>query len=206
MRKGRPPKICDDAVFEAASRAIAARGPAELTLADIAAEAGLTAGALVQRFGSKRALLLKLMERFSGSAPAMFAALRSEAKSPLAAIRAYARCMAGMAKNADELARAIAWLHQDIADPEFRAHLKVNARGVRSEISKLLREAIIAREISPDINVPSLAASIEAMATGALFSWAVHQEGAAANFMARRVEALLSPHLTGARRGRSSPR
>jgi hypothetical protein len=35
----------------------AARRPAELTLGAIAAEAGVTAGALVQRFGSKRELL-----------------------------------------------------------------------------------------------------------------------------------------------------
>ena len=44
-------------VFAAVVRVMLRVGPADLTLGAIAAEAGLTAGALVQRFGSKRALL-----------------------------------------------------------------------------------------------------------------------------------------------------
>ena len=45
-------------MFAALVRVMLRRGPAELTLREIAAEAGVTAGALVQRFGSKRKLLL----------------------------------------------------------------------------------------------------------------------------------------------------
>ena len=51
-------KAEDADVFAALVRVMKHRGPAELTLRAIAAEAGVTAGALVQRFGSKRALLL----------------------------------------------------------------------------------------------------------------------------------------------------
>ena len=62
-------------------------GPRELTLAMIADEAGLTAGALVQRFGSRRALLLALSERFADSTTAqLFAGLRASSASPLAAL------------------------------------------------------------------------------------------------------------------------
>ena len=46
----RPRKASDAEVFAAASRVMSRLGPAQVTLADIAAEAGLTAGALVQRF------------------------------------------------------------------------------------------------------------------------------------------------------------
>ena len=45
-------------VFAAMVRVMMRVGPAELTLGAIAAEAGITAGALVQRFGSKRELML----------------------------------------------------------------------------------------------------------------------------------------------------
>ena len=41
-------------MFAAMGRVMRRVGPAELTLGAIAAEAGVTAGALVQRFGSKR--------------------------------------------------------------------------------------------------------------------------------------------------------
>ncbi len=50
--------MMDADVFAALVRVMHRRGPAELTLREIAAEAGVTAGALVQRFGSMRAMLL----------------------------------------------------------------------------------------------------------------------------------------------------
>jgi AcrR family transcriptional regulator len=198
MPRGRPKKLNDDAVLAAAMRAMARRGPAELTLADIAEEAGLTAGALVQRFGSKRALLLRLMEDYSGSSAAMFAALRADAASPLEAIRAYGRCMAQMAASPEALARSIAWLHQDLVDPEFRVHLLAQARGVRKELARLVTEAIESGELPAHVEARALAAAIESMVSGALFGWAVHQEGKAETFMARQLDALIAP-LTDAR-------
>jgi len=54
----RPRKAENADVFAALVRVMHRRGPAELTLREIASEAGVTAGALVQRFGSKRAMLL----------------------------------------------------------------------------------------------------------------------------------------------------
>jgi len=53
----RPRLASDEDILMAAFRAIARLGPARLTLADVAREAGVSAAALVQRFGSKRALL-----------------------------------------------------------------------------------------------------------------------------------------------------
>ena len=51
-------KAEDADVFAAMSRLMQRVGPDELTLVAIAAEAGITAGALVQRFGSRRELML----------------------------------------------------------------------------------------------------------------------------------------------------
>jgi AcrR family transcriptional regulator len=51
-------KVEDADVFAAMGRVMRRVGPAELTLRAIAKEAGVTAGALVQRFGSKRELIL----------------------------------------------------------------------------------------------------------------------------------------------------
>src|SRR5688500_20325968 len=106
----RPRKASDDEIFRAAYQVMQRLGPTELTLADIAAEAGLTAGALVQRFGSKRDLLLKLSERFSEGTTEMFAQLRRGHRSPLAALRAYAECMAGMAATPAALIRNLSYL------------------------------------------------------------------------------------------------
>src|SRR5215470_2499334 len=103
-------KVSDEQVYAAAHRAMTRQGPHELTLAHIADEAGLTPGLLVQRFGSKRALLLKLSEQFALSAPAVFAALREKHRKPLATIRAYAECMANLASSPDALSRNLAYL------------------------------------------------------------------------------------------------
>ena len=126
----------------AAQRAMSKVGPGELTLAHIATEAGITAGLLVQRFGSKRDLLLKLSEQFSGGTSEMFAELRRGHRSPLATLRAYSDCMAHMAASPAAFARNFAYLQIDLTDPDFRRHLGKHARATRLELQKLIKEAI----------------------------------------------------------------
>jgi len=112
-------------------------GPGELTLAGIAKEAGVTAGLLVQRFGSKRDLLLSLSEQFSGGTAEMFAELRKGHRSPLATLRAYSDCMAHMAATPASFARNFAYLQIDLTDPDFRKHIMKHAKASREELEKL---------------------------------------------------------------------
>ena len=126
-------KVTDDEVFGAVQRAMTRRGPHELTLADIATEAGVTPGLLVQRFGSKRGLLLAVSARFAGSAGSLFEGLRGAHGRPLATLRAYAACMAGLASTPEALSRNLAYLQIDLTDAAFRAHLVKNARATRRE-------------------------------------------------------------------------
>src|SRR5215204_3434205 len=151
------PKVTDDEIFAAAQRAMTRRGPHELTLADIAREAGISAGRLVQRFGSKRGLLLTIAGRFAGSARPMFAGLRSAHPSPLAALRAYGACMAGLAATPEALSRNLAYLQIDLTDPDFRAHLVANARATRRQIEALLRSAAREGALKADVDTRRLA-------------------------------------------------
>lgn len=202
---GRPQKVSDDDVFAAAQRAMSRRGPHELTLADIAAEAGVTAGRLVQRFGSKRALMVALSERFAGGAAAIFAGLRAAHRSPLATVRAYAVCMADLAPTPEALLRNLAYLHDDLADDVLHRHLLENARETRREIENLLSAAVDAGELDRKTDTRSLARTVEAMIGGSLMSWATHREGKAASWIARDLEAVLAPWLGSAgRKGRIS--
>lgn len=191
----RRQKVTDDQIFAAAQRAMQQHGPHELTLAHIAAEAGVTAGLLVQRFGGKRELLLKLSDAFAGSAPAVFEQLRTAHPEPLAAIRAYAACMAGLASSPDALARNLAWLHVDLTDEAFRANLAANARATRKEIESLLREAVATGELRKDVDPRSLARTIETVVTGSLMAWACYRQGTAAAWLRRDLEDVLAPHL-----------
>jgi AcrR family transcriptional regulator len=191
----RPRKVTDDDVFMAASRVMSRVGPNELTLGQIAAEAGVTAGLLVQRFGSKRELMLKLSERFSAGTGEMFAQLRHGHRSPLAVLRAYAECMAGMADTPAAFMRSLSYLQIDLTDPDFRKHFTNSARATRAELQKLIREAINAGELSSATNPKQLARSIEAVIGGSMLSWAQYQEGSAAKWVRDDVNAILKPYL-----------
>jgi AcrR family transcriptional regulator len=202
----RPRKASDDDVFAATGRAMRRLGPAQLTLADIAEEAGLTAGALVQRFGSKRALLLALMEQFAGSASSTFAALRGAGGSPLATLYAYGECMAQMGETPDALAHNLSWLQQDLADPDFRRYLLAHARDSRREIQKLVDAAIATGELAKRVRAADLARAIEVTVGGSLMAWAVHQEGTASTWIRHDLEMLLEPHTNPRHRRRARVR
>jgi AcrR family transcriptional regulator len=191
----RPRKVSDDEIFLAAQRVMSRRGPKELTLADIAAEAGVTAGRLVQRFGGKRELLLALSSRFAGGSAAIFAGLRRAHPSPLAALRAYAAGMANLAATPDALARNLAYLQIDLTDPAFRGHLVANARGNRRELEATVRAAIRAGELAAGTPVKRLARTIETTLGGSLMTWACYQEGPAARWLRQDLDAVLEPHL-----------
>lgn len=191
----RPRKASDDDVFNAAYTVMQRVGPGDLTLAGIAEEAGVTAGALVQRFGSKRGLLLKLSERFAGGSAEMFAALRRSHRSPLAAIRAYADCMAAMAATPAALIRNLSYLQLDLADDDLRKNLMISARGTRRELQKLVREAIAAKELTAATNARQLARTIEAVIGGSMLAWAYYQEGTAAKWIRDDLNAILRPYL-----------
>lgn len=192
---GRPQKVTDDDIYLAAQRAMSRVGPGELTLAHIASEAGVTAGLLVQRFGSKRDLLLSLSEKFSGGTRNMFDELRKGHRSPLAALRAYSDCMAHMASTPAAFARNFAYLQIDLTDPDFRKHIAKHAAASRVELQKLVREAIAAKELKPDTNAKQLARTIEAVIGGSMLSWAFYQEGTARKWMRHDLDAVLKPYI-----------
>jgi len=193
----RPRKVSDDEVFAATYRAMNRLSPGELTLAAIAEEAGVTAGALVQRFGSKRDLLLALSGRYSSATGEMFIGLRQAASSPLAALRAYGECMSQMASSPAALARSLSYLQIDLTDPEFRKHLHTQARSTRTEMQALITDAIEAGELVRETNAKQLARTVEAVLSGSMMAWAHYQEGTAQAWMRQDLEAVLAPYLPG---------
>ena len=153
--------------------------PGELTLAAIGAEAGVTAGALVQRFGSKRALLLALARAGAESDPGTAARLIAEHGSPLKALAAYARCFTTHARTPPAFQRGLAYLQQDLADPELRALLERQMDGERETLVELLAAARDAGELDPGAEPERLAALVEALISGGMMSWAYRARGSA---------------------------
>ena len=191
----RPRKVTDEAVFDAAFRVMQRVGPDELTLGAIASEAGVTPAALVQRFGSRRALLVALAERHAAGAGDMIAGLRAQLGSPLATLRAYADCMAGMAASPEALARSLAYLYLDLSDADLRHHLETQTRKTRTALRDIVRDAVREAELASTVNPGELARTVEAVVAGAMMGWAVTPEGSAAAWIRRDLDAVLKPYL-----------
>jgi AcrR family transcriptional regulator len=191
----RPRKVTDQQLFAAAQAVMSKVGPREITLAAMAKEAGVTAAVLVQRFGSKRSLLLALFEEVANGASEFMAALAKQHASPLATLLAYADCMAGMAASPAALGRNLAYLQIDLTDPDFRRHLVKQARATRAALRRLVQAAVQARELARNVKPAQLARTIEATLSGSMLTWAFYQQGTAAQWIRADLNAVLAPYL-----------
>jgi AcrR family transcriptional regulator len=196
----RPRKVSDDEIFAAAYRAMTRLGPGELTLAEIATEAGVTAGALVQRFGSKRDLLLQLSAGAADGNAEFIRGLRGEQRSPIAVLRAYAECLATLAASPAALARNLAYLQIDLTDPDFRKHLLAQALATRVALREVIAEAVTEGELSSAVDSDALARVVETTLSGSLITWAIYRDGDAAAWLRADVDAVLAPYLPRRRR------
>jgi AcrR family transcriptional regulator len=157
--------------------------------------AGVTAGALAQRFGSKRLLLLALARAAAASTGDFIAQLKAAHRSPLAAVRAYAECMAQLAQSPAALARNLAYLQIDLADPDFREQLAVQAKLTRAGLTDLLSAAVAAGELKRGTDAAALARTVEAIVSGSLMTWAFYADGPADRWIRDDVNAILAPYL-----------
>jgi AcrR family transcriptional regulator len=194
----RPRQASDEDLLRATFRAIARLGPARLTLADVAAEAGVSAAALVQRFGSKRALLLAAAADAATGADFIFPELRARHRSPLRALLGLADCMTFLGATPGEVGNNLAFLHLDLTDPEFHAHALAGARRTRVALRALVREAVAAGELVR-CDADRLAAALQAMLEGSLLAWTVQREGALGDWLRRDLRALLEPYRASRR-------
>jgi AcrR family transcriptional regulator len=187
-------KAEDEDVFAAMGRVMRRVGPADLTLAAIAAEAGVTAGALVQRFGSKRELILAHW-RTASTGGDLGVRRPSGPHSPLASLRDTAALFAKLAVSPRAALRNLAYMHHDCADPAIRRHVLRHARAARTRYEQLLTDAISAGEIRTGTDVQALARMIEVTLGGTFLSWTLYREGSAETRFREDLDATLRPYL-----------
>lgn len=205
----RPRTVADADILSALHAVVSRLGPARMTLADIGAEVGLSAAALVQRFGSKRGLLLAFARAGAETADMCFEGVREAHASPLDALIAAATLMTRSMGTPEELANGLAFLQMDIADREFRAHALESFRKTQAGYKALLDDAVRAGELRP-CDTAKLAHAVGAVGGGSLIAWAVWQKGTADRWVRRDLETLLEPYRQApaarARRAASRPR
>ncbi|MET8051154.1 TetR/AcrR family transcriptional regulator [Streptosporangium sp. NPDC005286] len=200
----RPRTVSDEAIFAAVAGVVSRVGPARLTLAAVAKEAGLSPATLVQRFGSKRALLLGLHQ-----GDTEYVRRRLRAAGPrngiLETLLDNLTDLAGPVSDPVAFSNHLAVLHQDLSDPEFHAQARAHARAMREEIHDLLVRATEAGELLPT-DLAQLARSVQSTYNGALVTWAIHREAPLETWLRRELDAVLAPwRATGKARERQAP-
>lgn len=190
----RPRTTSDETILDAVAQVISRIGPGTLTLADVAEEAGHSPAGLVQRFGSKRGLLLALARQRAGAVHAGFAAARARNPSPTESLM---DALAGMTRHADTpdgLSHHLAFALMDLHDAEFHRAAFDHARAMLDELGASLYAMVAAGELAP-CDTESVARTVQTAYNGALVTWAVYRQGTLAEWLRGEVEAVLEPWL-----------
>jgi AcrR family transcriptional regulator len=198
---GRRKVTPDSDVLTATMRVVSRVGPGRLTLADVAAEAGLAPATLLQRFGSKRGLLLAVAEQSMAGVDECFARMRSAHRSPLAAVVASLEEMTHMCETPEAMANNLAFLEIDLTDPDFHRLALENSRAMMAGYRALLDEAVAAGELAR-CDTAGLARALCAMAGGSMLNWAILREGTVTEWLRGDIETLLGPLRKAKRRNK----
>lgn len=151
---------------------------------------------LVQRFGSKRALLLAVAAAGPAVIASAFAAARQRRRTALGALEDALAGLASSIDDPDEVANHLAFLALDLADPDFRTYAARDTGAFREGIEALLREASTAGEFAARSRKP-LAELLQAAYHGALLMWAIEREGSPEQRVREHVRLALRPYRSG---------
>jgi AcrR family transcriptional regulator len=188
----RPRTVPDEDILSATATIIGRLGPSRFTLADVGREVGLSPATLVQRFGSKRGLMLALAGSSVDVIEDCFAAIRAEHPSPVDALLAAATFMAGMVESPESLANHLAFLQIDLSDDDFHRLALASHRKNLDGYRALLDDAVAGGELVPCDTV-RLARAVSAVSGGSLIGWAIQREGSVVEHVRQDLRTLLEP-------------
>ncbi|WP_327733167.1 TetR/AcrR family transcriptional regulator [Streptomyces nojiriensis] len=195
---GRPRGVADEAILRAAAEVMGRVGPAGLTLAAVAREVGLVPGTLVQRFGSKRGLILALADQSVRDTDALPDRIRGEHGSALEALAALLAERIAPMVSPEAFANHLAFLCMDLTDPELRERALAVHEAQGRAVGTLLAQALSTGELRATTDVEALTATVQAVTSGAGLVWALDREGTLARRVRHGLDAVLAPHIATA--------
>lgn len=194
----RPRLVSDEEVFAAFDSAIAEHGPNGVTLALVAQRLGVTAPALMRRFGSKQGLFEAFMQQQLAAQPATLHEILTLHTDPLDAVLALSGATHKYSLNRKAYLRHLASFFLQVADDETLVPIIATwFAGERQWIAERLSAACDARAVKPETPVPELARTLQAALHGARLQWATGADGGTEGMSSRRaLEAVLAPWRT----------
>jgi AcrR family transcriptional regulator len=177
----RPRKISDERLTGAAGAVIGRVGPG-FTLADVAAEAGVSAGTLVHRFGSRQGLLLAMMRTaIDAEAPAV-------PDDPVTAIRETLVARYAPLDDAGTAPNHLAQLAADLGDVELRGHLADLHAAIEAQVRALVGKAALPAAPSAAVAARVLTAT----ADGTAIHWSTRPAGSLRRRLRTDLDAILN--------------
>ncbi|MGZ9928460.1 TetR/AcrR family transcriptional regulator [Streptomyces sp. NC-S4] len=193
---GRPRGVEDEAILRAAAEVMGRVGPSGLTLAAVAREVGLVPGTLVQRFGSKRGLLLALADQSVRDTDALSDRVREERGSALGALAALVAQWTAPMVTPETFANHLAFLCMDLTDPELHERALAVHEAQRRAVGTLLAAAVSTGELRAATDVAALTTTVQAVTSGAGLVWALDRRGTLGRRVRDGLDAVLAPHIT----------
>ncbi len=188
-----------EALLDAAERVFRERGVAHTSLAEVAAAAGLTRGAVYWHFRDKADLFVALCERVELPMEAMLASAGGiRQKDPLDALRGLA--VTGLTRLATD-ARTQAVFDVVFHKCEFAAELATVAQrrlatdsGCLANVERLLKQAVSVGQLPRDADTRLAARCVNAFMVGVMHEWV---QRPAAYDLARAAPAMIDALLAG---------
>ena len=190
----RPRTVDDSTILEAAVTVLGRIGPERLTLADVGSEAGLSAATLVQRFGSKRDLMLSVLKFAKDGFESRLQTAIDENESSIEAIFAAAMNRAGPFEEPEKVSNLFAFYLSDMRDPQFRELAQGNVRNAINGFKSMLDDAVAKGELTDtSIDTTQLADTIYSLTLGTLMRWSIYGEGSYREMIRNELDTLLRP-------------
>ncbi len=156
-----------EAILDAAARLFARKGITSATMADIAAEADLSAGAIYRYFASKNELLRAVFDEAVTRNQQLFREEALAAPSPLEALKRVGRRVWVELDDRDALICDIQMALTAAREPyDFGIELSRNRESIRQLLEELIRAAQDAGEIDRSIDASALAFLLQATTSG----------------------------------------
>ncbi len=191
----RPRTISDASILEAVGRAVARLGPVDVGLRDVAEEAGLAASTIVQRFGSKKLLLLSFALEHLRTRADVFE--QASGKDALGALEQAFVSATHPNGTPETVAHMVALDQLHLTDPSFRDEAATQWKNTRREVRRLLKKAVKKKQLRSKTDTRVLAQQLMVTVQGCLASWPVTGKSSLEKWVRKEIGEQLAPHRRG---------
>lgn len=172
----RKKTISDDDILDAALPVMVREGPAGFTLAHVASEIGMVPATLIQRFGDKKTLILRVFAR-DNERYAEWIAAQPKGRGVEHVLALFVQPDTYVE---DDFADHLLWLREDFRDPALNKLSRQRFRMLRAAIAERMPPMRVSETIAARL--------LEAQWQGALNQWGFFREGRLSAYVVRSLK------------------